>query len=221
MKKKILALALCVVLLAVAIVGATLAYFTDTEEVKNTFTVGNVKIQLLESKLHRVQDNAGDEAIIADAEKYDDYLAEAGKNILPGILVNKAPYIRNTGSNNAYVRLRMLVPAKLWTLLTCVYTDAAYTDGSIAEPVQMENVTIDGVEYVQFAFVYNKALAPEEMTYWPAFWQFKLNENVTSEDVAGLDLSDATFDIILQADAIQADTFATAEEAFTAFDAQN
>ena len=55
MKKKITAICLCVALLAIAIVGATLAYFTDTKS--NTFTVGNVKIDLLESSLHR--ENAG------------------------------------------------------------------------------------------------------------------------------------------------------------------
>ena len=219
MKKKIVAIALCALLLAIAAVGATLAYFTDTKEVTNTFTVGNVKIELLESKLHRVEDNATDEDILADAKQYQDYLAEAGKNILPGVLVNKAPYIRNTGSSNAYVRLRLLVPVSVLDLITYEATIGAYEE-AIAQPVQLENVTIDGVEYAQYAFVYNKALAPEEMTYWPALWQVKLNESVTSEDVAALDLTDATFNIVLQADAIQADTFKTAEEAFAAFDAQ-
>ena len=44
MKKKITAIFLCVALLATAIVGASLAYFTDTDNETNTFTVGNVKI---------------------------------------------------------------------------------------------------------------------------------------------------------------------------------
>ena len=57
MKKKVTALCLCVALLAVAVVGASLAYFTDTKSATNTFTVGNVKINLLESSLHR--ENAG------------------------------------------------------------------------------------------------------------------------------------------------------------------
>ena len=218
MKKKIIALAVSIALLATAAVGATLAYFTDTAEVKNTFTVGNVKIALLESKLHRVNDNATDKAIIEDAETYATYLAEAGRNIIPGISVNKVPYIHNTGSNNAYVRLRMLLPVNMQELITCVYTDEAFADEAIAEGVKLENVTIDGVEYVQYSYVYNQKLAPQEMTYWPVFWQVKLNESVTSEDVAGL--TDATFNIILQADAIQADTFATAAAAFAAFDAQ-
>ena len=218
MKKKLLILTLSIALLAVAAVGATLAYFTDTEEVTNTFTVGNVKIELLESQLLRAED-VTDAAIVADAEGYASYLAEAGKNILPGISVKKAPYIRNTGSNNAYVRLRVLIPVEMADIVTCAYTSAAVADGSVTEPAKLANVTIEGVEYAQYAIVYNEKLAPEAMTYWPAFYQVKLNENVTSEDVAGL--SDATFDIILQADAIQADTFATAAEAFAAFDAQN
>ena len=50
MKKKITALSICVALLAVAVVGASLAYFTDTKSATNTFTVGNVKIDLIESK---------------------------------------------------------------------------------------------------------------------------------------------------------------------------
>lgn len=48
MKKKIFALVLCVALLAVAIVGGTLAYFTDTGAAQNTFTMGKVDIELSE-----------------------------------------------------------------------------------------------------------------------------------------------------------------------------
>lgn len=48
MKKKITAIALVVCLVAVAIVGGSLAYFTDEEEATNTFEVGNVDITLTE-----------------------------------------------------------------------------------------------------------------------------------------------------------------------------
>lgn len=51
MKKKIVALCLCIALAVVAIGGATLAYFTDTTPaVKNTFTVGKVDIDLWENE---------------------------------------------------------------------------------------------------------------------------------------------------------------------------
>lgn len=47
MKKKIMTLSLVAALAATAVIGGTLAYFTDTTEEKiNTFTVGNVDITL-------------------------------------------------------------------------------------------------------------------------------------------------------------------------------
>lgn len=49
MKKKVLSLSLVVLLLAIAIVGVTMAYFTDvTEEKVNEFTIGKVDIDLSE-----------------------------------------------------------------------------------------------------------------------------------------------------------------------------
>lgn len=48
MKKKILAIVLCVAMLAIAIVGGTMAYFTDEHEQTNTFTMGKVDIELSE-----------------------------------------------------------------------------------------------------------------------------------------------------------------------------
>ena len=50
MKKKLTAIFLCVALVAIAIVGASLAYFTDTDQATNTFAVGNVKIELIEQQ---------------------------------------------------------------------------------------------------------------------------------------------------------------------------
>lgn len=49
MKKKITAICLCVALLAIAVVGATLAYFTDTDAKDNVFTTGKVDITLKEN----------------------------------------------------------------------------------------------------------------------------------------------------------------------------
>ena len=136
MKKKITALCLCVALLAVAVVGASLAYFTDTKTATNTFTVGNVKIDLIESRFHREgNDNSGDtsipdptqtasgmqyvtdghkaftdDEIKADAANYSAYIGERGKNMVPGRNFAKCPYVINTGSNDAYVRIRVMAP---------------------------------------------------------------------------------------------------------------
>lgn len=84
MKKKILALALVVVLAVTAVTGATLAYFTDTKNATNTFTVGNVQIELTEPEWK-------------------------GKveNVYPGQVLDKNPIVENTGANPCYVRVKV------------------------------------------------------------------------------------------------------------------
>jgi len=86
MKKKILALTLCVVMAAIAVVGGTLAYFTDTDDATNTFTVGNVNIELTEPKW--------DEAGSADAPE-----------VYPGEALAKDPTVTNKGANPCFVRI--------------------------------------------------------------------------------------------------------------------
>ena len=70
MKKKLTALCLCVALLAVAVVGASLAYFTDTKSATNTFTVGNVKIDLIESRYHRQGSGSSGDTSHPDRERH-------------------------------------------------------------------------------------------------------------------------------------------------------
>lgn len=152
MKKKITAIFLCVALVAVAITGASLAYFTDTDAKTNTFTVGNVKIQLLESSLHR--ENAGianggtsDSELWSDVAKlgsgntspykagdtfYTDEQIETNAatyecnnvQLIPGKSYHKMPYVKNTGANDAYIRIRVMIPADLDT---AVLNSSMYT----------------------------------------------------------------------------------------------
>lgn len=48
-KTKVLLMSLCAVLLVAASVLGTMAYLTDSKDVKNTFTVGNVSITMDET----------------------------------------------------------------------------------------------------------------------------------------------------------------------------
>ena len=89
MKKKLTATFLCVALGAIAIVGASLAYFTDTKTATNTFTMGDVKIKLDETN---VNDPEGDRVT---SNEY---------NVYPGAVVTKDPVVHNTGKNGAYIR---------------------------------------------------------------------------------------------------------------------
>ena len=114
MKKKITAICLCVTMLAIAIVGASLAYFTDTKDATNTFTVGNVKIQLIEQQrgengLEDFEQNKHLYPIVGSAQgAKDEYGMPTAKNY-----VDKMVTIENTGSEAAYIRAYFAIPSAL------------------------------------------------------------------------------------------------------------
>ena len=88
MKKKILSLTLVVCLLAIAVVGGTLAYFTDIDAKDNVFTVGNVDITLTETEW--------------DAEGVKD-----APEVYPGEALAKNPQVHNVGKNPCFVRVKV------------------------------------------------------------------------------------------------------------------
>ncbi len=95
MKKKILSLSLVVALLAVAVIGGTLAYFTDTEEVNNVMKMGDLDITLDEALVEK----AGDEWVAKeDRVEGNDY-----GQVYPGAVLPKDPTIHNEGDHDAYV----------------------------------------------------------------------------------------------------------------------
>ena len=80
MNKKIFALMLCIAMLAVAVVGGTLAYFTDEDDATNTFTVGNVDIDLTEPKWEETGKNEAQDAYPGEALAKDPTVTNIGKN---------------------------------------------------------------------------------------------------------------------------------------------
>ena len=105
MKKKILALAMAAIMLIVAVVGGTLAYFTDSEQQTNEFAIGNVQIDLYEDVK---QDDGADKVIIAETTLGKDTDENPGikyENIQPGHVMTKIAHVENTGENDAYVAL--------------------------------------------------------------------------------------------------------------------
>ena len=115
MKKKLTAIFLCVALVAVAVVGASLAYFTDTDQKTNTFAVGNVKIDLIEEE----RDGNGGKKdfdqgkrlypIVGSAQGEKDNLGmPTAKNY-----VDKMVTVKNTGSEKAYIRAFFAIPSAL------------------------------------------------------------------------------------------------------------
>lgn len=139
MKKKILALCLVVVLAVTAVTGATLAYFTDTDEAENVFTLGSVEIALHEGAYENVQKNGApiDKEGKVDTSKANpnahmgeedvnfgyDYLDDsyqtwlAKQTLMPGgqgfNRMQKRVFVENTGKYDTYVRVIVGIPTEL------------------------------------------------------------------------------------------------------------
>ncbi len=102
-KKSILMAAIAVMLVAVLVVGGTLAYFTDTKSATNTFTMGNVSIDLKEQQ-------KGENGL----EPF-----EQNKQLVPGKsndgnAVSKIVTVTNTSKDNAaWVWVELKIPAYL------------------------------------------------------------------------------------------------------------
>lgn len=214
MKKRIVTIALVVALIAILATSATMAFLTDSEAKTNVFTVGNVDVQILESKLHRDNDAATDAQIEADAATYDAYLAEVGKNMVPGRWVKKAPYIKNVGKNAAYVRMTVVQSGDIWDTTSMMEYTTAQETGAIVKVSQAQNANGDWV----MVFAYTQPLEPGNVTYYAPFWQFKINDSMDNEDL--VNMVDIENTIQVTVDAIQAEGFADYVEAFAAFDNQ-
>ena len=214
MKKKLTAIFLCVALVAIAIVGASLAYFTDTKTATNTFTMGDVKIKLDETN---VNDPEGDRVTKNTYEVY------------PGAVVTKDPIVHNVGKNPAYIRATVNV-CNWMNLVAAYYPDFKETfpnDGykaalnllvgelgegwSVVDVVAGDTFTIGQFD-AKFILKYEGELAPGADT--PAMFN-------TVTIPTGIDnaRADSFKYINVVAQAIQTNGFDSWEAAFEAFDA--
>ncbi len=195
MKKKILSLCLVVALAATAIVGGTLAYFSDTDAQKNTFTTGNVAIDLWE--------DFGDN----DAQGIEELIPATG-SAQAGTLKNgieKEVYVDNTGSEDAYVRVHIAFPALLddgdpsfdasanilhWNFQNYGngkwnWTNTTGGAGYDAKNWNSYTTTIDGIAYNVYVATYETALKNGDTTA-NAIHQVYMDSETTNEDITEL-----------------------------------
>ena len=253
MKKKIVSLALAVCLIAIAAVG-TLAYFTDKDAKTNTFTVGNVAIDLIEQ-----QKGAN------GLEAFEDE-----KVLLPGTsdvnAVSKIVTVKNTGANDAWVWVDLKIPAYLvsseyptnesknalhWNSYGCFnveynsgnYWGLATSDGIVGADHKVTNTdmvdvedglwydyqyvgkeTIGNTEYVVIRTKMQNTLPAGKISL-PCLaqvymdWRVVTNEDGTQYILpAGAPIStDASWEIIVNAYAIQADGFDSVDAAIAGY----
>ena len=210
MKKKLLIMSVAMVLVCAFAVGMTLAYLTSTDRVVNTFTVGNVQIKLDEAKVNP----DGTPVQGAERVKANSY------KLIPGHEYTKDPTVTVlSGSEESFIKM------------TVTFSNSAELD-AIFDPTGADLLKIfNGYDSANWTYKGNtKDASANTRTY--EFWY---KETVAAPD--GNVPLDALFDsitvpgninnnqlatiegmtITVNAYAIQADGFGTAEAAWTAF----
>lgn len=225
MKKKIVSLAMAVVMLAIMMVSFTMAYFIDEDTKTNTFTTGDVQIE--------VREENGDGTPFTQNQK-----------ILPGETVNKYVYVDNVGENAAYVRVTFMWPQQ-YDEITYVqfwrhwYSKWSFPSGSKDEMQyanELTTTTIDGAVYNCLTFYCDDPVEPGktagDFRIMSAFsipasfdWVDKAAGIYTVGNGANKTTVTCThpnlpIGMTVKAEAIQADGFADVWTAFKAYDKQ-
>ena len=193
-KRKILLLAATLMMVAVLAVGGTLAYFTDTDAQINTFTVGNVAIDLFED----FGSNTGIEELMPATGSAQDGTLKNG--------VEKEVYVKNTGSEDAYVRVHIAIPtilddgdptfnAMANTLHFNYATESigegkwdwskSNDDGVYEGNWNYYTTSIDGKSYNVYVVTYTDELAKDEVTL-DAMSQVYLDSKTTNEQITSI-----------------------------------
>lgn len=196
-KKAVMVGALAFAMSTVVAVGSSLAYFTDTDSAKNVFTVGDVDINLTEPLWNQSESHT----------------------IVPGAKINKDPTIKNIGTNDAYIRVKMTI-SKFSTLMEKF---SAGVDNGVIEgfdknawTVVEETVDADN-DICNVVLLYNNILKNTETDGIKVFEAINIPDELDEE----LDsIRTATPEISIQAEAIQSDGFDDAISAFDAYDIQ-
>lgn len=147
MKKKLLkatVLTLCAVALVVGSVLATIAYLTASTAVSNTFTVGNIKIAMYESKVD------ADGKKVADTDLHGAMKDSDGNNyhLLPGKTYDKDPtiYIDAT-SDKSYVFVKVRNNISDVEYGNFIHADGSKADPDTNKPTMAEQMAAYGWQY--------------------------------------------------------------------------
>jgi len=233
MKKKIISLCMVLCLGATAVIGGTLAYFSDKDAQTNTFTTGNVAIDLYENF-------AGE----GEAEKIAELIPATG-SAQAGTLKNgieKEVFVENTGSEDAFVRVHIAIPQILddgadtfdasANVLHFNYDknnvgeglwdwSKEANDGKYTGNWNYYTAQIDNVWYNVYVVTYEEALPGKDgdkvAATVSAMNQVYLDSETTNEDITKIkaEIGDE-WHIVVAAEGTQAAGFKTAHEALNA-----
>lgn len=231
MKKRIVSLSLVVALLAIAIVGTTMAYFTDqTEEKNNVFTVGKVDIELDEPKWNPDEGHLVPTRVIPkDPTITVEETSEDAYVVLEMKLNKYVEFLKLVGLNEGWAE------AEVWDNWAKAFEDNSYQaildkwfEGLDHEKwalLNLEDLTAElkkaaageeTAESVTLKFAYKDVVpAGNSVTFFTAV---KVPASVSSEmlDASGFNSELEAWNMSFVARAIQAEGFNTYEEACAA-----
>lgn len=208
--KKAMLMTLCAIILVVATVFGTMAYLTSTDEVVNTFTVGNVAIKLDEAPV-----DGNGKATTGDRVKANSY------KLLPGHVYDKDPTVTLlAGSETSYVK--MTVTFSKANELDAIFAPGGANLTSIFNGYDAANWTAKGntkdttANTRTYEFWYKEAVgAPTaDVALDALFDSITVPGTITKEQLATIE----GMTITVNAYAIQADGFANADAAWAAFE---
>lgn len=217
-KKSIVMLATGVILAASLVIGGTLAYFTDQADVTNTMTVGNVGILLDEAKVTKEGDKW-----VASTERQPEGTGNEYEGVYPGAYLPKDPMVTvDANSSGSYIRMMVTINnmaaidqtfAPNGLDLTTIFTgyDAAtwVPQGNVKNSDDTRTYTFWYKEKVAGTGETAQALAP-------LFTGIQIPSDWNGTQLAVFN----NLKIKVAAQAIQADGFVDAAEAFKNLDAE-
>lgn len=200
LKEKIFTVCLSVIVAVVSLAGASLAYFTDTADAENVFTVGKVSIALIErqrsgkGKLESFTQGKPLLPSLCSEEAFE--LDEFGMPTAANY-VDKIVTVENTGSSDAYVRVLVAIPAVLeaeepsdsilhWSTGEYFVAEGdgepvSASHGDYSEKCKLKaegRATLGETEYNIYSFTYTDRLAAGEATEYASLTGFYLDGNV-------------------------------------------
>lgn len=218
--RKLLTLVSCAVLLVCVTIGATVAYLTAQDKVVNTFTVGKVDITLDEAEV-----NADGKPIDADGKVVED-LTTAKRvdannyHLLPSHKYTKDPTVTVLGgSEECYVK--MTVTFSKAAELDTIFAPNGADMTRIFEGYNPSNWLAKGntkdteANTRTYEFWYKGAVpaAATNTKLEPLFTSITVPNTITNEQLATIE----GMTITVNAYAIQADGFTTADAAWAAY----
>lgn len=165
MKKKLLVVALAVAFASIAALGS-LAYFTSSGSALNVITAGNIKIEL-----------------------FEDFPSEGITGVMPGTETLKKVYVKNTGDNDAWIRL---------SVDTLIELNPAYAEPGQDADAGLVGFDVDEENWLYSdGFYYYKSALPEGESTSPLFTTVKFSPDM------GNAYMECTVNVDITAEAVQ------------------